>query len=75
MTASMGMTARLCLDADHAARVNELLGPSPDDIASAQETVAQLGDGGDLYDGSALPMLGRAESVLERATRLGLLDD
>ncbi|GAA1879705.1 HpcH/HpaI aldolase/citrate lyase family protein [Williamsia serinedens] len=75
VTASMGMTARLCLDADHAARVNELLGPSPDDIASAQETVAQLGDGGDLYDGSALPMLGRAESVLERATRLGLLDD
>ncbi|WP_299569817.1 aldolase/citrate lyase family protein [uncultured Williamsia sp.] len=75
VTASMGMTARLCLDADHAARVNELLGPSADDIAAARETVAQLGGGGDVYDGSALPTLGRAQSVLERAERLGLIAD
>ncbi|MGZ8177549.1 HpcH/HpaI aldolase/citrate lyase family protein [Williamsia sp. SKLECPSW1] len=74
VTASMGMTARLCLDADHAARVNDLLGPSADDIAGARETVAQFGGGGDVYDGSALPTLGRAEAVLSRADRLGLLD-
>ncbi|GAA2061064.1 HpcH/HpaI aldolase/citrate lyase family protein [Williamsia deligens] len=74
VTVSMGMTGRLCLVPDHAARVNELLGPSREDIDQARTTVSRLG-GGSVYDGSDLPLLGRAESVLHRAERLGLVDD
>ncbi|WP_255506671.1 CoA ester lyase [Mycolicibacterium sp. 018/SC-01/001] len=68
-----GMTGRLCLDGGHAAAINRLLSPSPDEIDSARATLARLDAPTSHYDGSAGPTRARAESVLDLAAKLGVL--
>ncbi|WP_280181118.1 HpcH/HpaI aldolase/citrate lyase family protein [Nocardia farcinica] len=64
--AAAGMTGRLCLRAEHTAVVNDLLSPSPDDIASATALLRRYRAGGP-RDGSDAPRLARAEQVVALA--------
>jgi citrate lyase subunit beta/citryl-CoA lyase len=69
---SAGMTARLCLDVEHAETINSLLSPSPLDIDEARGTLARLDAPAGIYDGSVGPTRARAEAVLDLAEKLGL---
>ncbi|MEU0494159.1 aldolase/citrate lyase family protein [Mycobacterium sp. NPDC006124] len=73
VTKAAGMTGRLCLDAAHAATVNALLSPSPQEIDEARATLARLDAPAGPYDGSVGPTRARAEAVLDYAEKLGLL--
>ncbi|WP_280486187.1 aldolase/citrate lyase family protein [Nocardia farcinica] len=64
--AAAGMTGRLCLRAEHTAVVNDLLSPSPDEIASATALLRRYRAGGP-RDGSDAPRLARAEQVVALA--------
>lgn len=75
VTKAAGMTARLCLDADHAPTINAVLSPSSDEINAARETLARLDAPTSHYDGSAGPTRARAEAVLDLAAKLGVLSD
>jgi citrate lyase subunit beta/citryl-CoA lyase len=67
-----GMTARLCLDYEHAETINSLLSPSALDIDEALATLARLDAPAGPYDGSVGPTRARAEAVLDLAEKLGL---
>ncbi|WP_425528668.1 HpcH/HpaI aldolase/citrate lyase family protein [Rhodococcus maanshanensis] len=73
LTASMGLTGKLCMHPDQALAVNRALSPSQDDINWAREVIAELGEDGErVRDGSDLPRLAKAKKVAELARAFGL---
>ncbi|WP_394768280.1 HpcH/HpaI aldolase/citrate lyase family protein [Lacisediminihabitans sp.] len=69
---TMGLTGKLTLRGDHAALINDALSPSADE----REWAAGLLEGassGDARDGSYLPMLARARSIVALASAFGPL--
>lgn len=70
---ALGMTAKLCLDHDQPAVINEDMAPSGSDVAWADEFLADFDARGRVVrDGSDKPRLGRAEKIRERALIFGI---
>lgn len=66
LSASMGMTGKLCMRHEQAAIVNTCLAPNQDDLDWAREVLSRLGvDGSRIQDGSDLPRLARARKIVE----------
>lgn len=73
LTASMGMTGKLCMNPGQAAAVDKGLSPSREDIVWARDTIAALGvDGERVRDGSDLPRLAKAKKLDAAAVAFGL---
>lgn len=73
VTADMGMTGKLCLQANQAAVINAVLSPGVHDLRWALAVVDRLGeDGSRVTDGSDLPQLARAKLLLAHAKDFGL---
>jgi citrate lyase subunit beta / citryl-CoA lyase len=73
LTASMGLTGKLCMHPDQALAVNRALSPSADDIAWARAVIAELGEDGEhVRDGSDLPRLAKAKKFAVVARAFGL---
>lgn len=73
ITVSMGMTGKLCLQADQTTVINEVISPAPSDVAWATDFMADFNArGGVIRDGSDLPRLGRAEKILKLALAFGV---
>ncbi|MEO6826744.1 MAG: CoA ester lyase [Microbacteriaceae bacterium] len=68
ITVLMGMTGKLCLSVDQTPVVNEVISPTPTDVAWAEKFLADFHAHGDIVrDGSDLPRLGRAKKICELA--------
>jgi Citrate lyase beta subunit len=68
ITVMMGMTGKLCLSIDQTPIVNEVISPTPTDVAWADEFLADFqARGCVIRDGSDLPRLGRARKIAELA--------
>ena len=73
MTVSLGLTGKLCLDAGQAPVINEVISPTPSDVAWAQDFLADFEQRGRVIrDGSDLPRLGRAKKIERLATAFGV---
>lgn len=73
-TIEFGMTGKLCLRAEQAAVVNEVICPQRSDIQWAQRFLAEFdAAGGVVRDGSDPPRLGRARKILRLAAVFGLI--
>ena len=68
ITVSMGMTGKLCLSADQAPVVNEVISPTRTDVDWAHSFLADFDARGRIVrDGSDLPRLGRARKIMHLA--------
>lgn len=68
ITVQMGMTGKLCLSLGQTPVVNEVISPTPTDVAWAEKFLADFHAHGDIVrDGSDLPRLGRARKICELA--------
>lgn len=73
MTVSLGLTGKLCLDPGHASIVNEVISPTPSDVAWAMDFLADFQARGEVVrDGSDLPRLGRARKIETLARAFGV---
>ena len=73
VTVLMGMTGKICLSAAQTPIVNEVISPTPTDVAWAQKFLADFEAGGRVIrDGSDKPRLGRAQKIIELATAFGV---
>lgn len=73
ITVSMGMTGKLCLAADQTTIINEVISPTPTDVAWATDFMDDFkARGGVIRDGSDLPRLGRAEKIMKLAVAYGV---
>ncbi|MGA1838808.1 aldolase/citrate lyase family protein [Herbiconiux sp. 11R-BC] len=73
LSASLGLTGKLCLKPAQAEPVNAALSPSADELAWASGVIADFAArGGVLRDGSDLPRLARARTLEHQAAALGL---
>ena len=72
VTASMGMTGRLCLNRDQVDSINRALSPSEDEVAWAVEMLHAHESGASVGDGSYLPRLARAQKIADLADSYGL---
>ncbi len=73
ITVSMGMTGKLCLATDQTTIINEVISPTPTDVAWASDFMADFdARGGVIRDGSDLPRLGRAEKIIKLAVAFGV---
>lgn len=73
ITASMGMTGKLCLSSKHAGVINEALAPSPADAKWAAEVIERLGaDGSRIRAGNERPQLAEALRIAERSEIFGI---
>ncbi|TQC50864.1 CoA ester lyase [Rhodococcus sp. WS4] len=64
LTATMGMTGKLCMQAAQAEFVNRELAPRDDEILWARNVIDELGaDGSRVRDGSDLPRLARPKKI------------
>ena len=72
VTASMGMTGKLCLLTDAADTINKGLSPSESEIKWAHELLDAHAAGAVVGDGSYLPRLARAEKISSLADSYGL---
>lgn len=74
VTVSMGMTGKLCLSTDQVPIINEVISPTPTDVAWATEFLDDF-EARDriIRDGSDLPRLGRARKIMELATAFGVM--
>ncbi|MET1156740.1 aldolase/citrate lyase family protein [Arthrobacter sp.] len=72
VTASMGMTGKLCLLPDAADTINKGLSPSESEIKWAHELLDAHAAGAVVGDGSYLPRLARAEKISSLADSYGL---
>ena len=65
VTVMMGMTGKLCLSADQAPVVNEMISPMRTDVTWAYDFLADFRARGEVIrDGSDLPRLGRARKIV-----------
>jgi len=72
VTASMGMTGKLCLLLEAADTINKSLSPSESEIRGAHELLDAHAAGAVVGDGSYLPRLARAEKISSLADSYGL---
>ncbi|MDJ0358377.1 MAG: CoA ester lyase [Actinomycetota bacterium] len=73
ITVAMGMTGKLCLATDQTTIINEVISPTPTDVAWASDFMADFdARGGVIRDGSDLPRLGRAEKIIKLAVAFGV---
>ena len=73
MTVALGMTGKLCLDAAQLPVINEVISPTPSDVAWARDFLADFeARGRVIHDGSDLPRLGRAQKIEKLATAFGV---
>ena len=73
ITVSMGMTGKLCLAAEQAYVVNEVISPTPTEVAWALDFLADFERRGKVIrDGSDLPRLGRAQKIQTLADSFGV---
>ncbi|WGH92875.1 CoA ester lyase [Auritidibacter ignavus] len=72
LTASMGMTGRLCLDRSQVEDINKALSPSEDELAWAHEMLDAHEAGAQAGEGSYLPRLARAQKIADLADSYGL---
>lgn len=73
ITVSMGMTGKLCLAIDQTTIINEVISPTPTDVAWATDFMNDFNArGGVIRDGSDLPRLGRAEKIMKLAVAYGV---
>jgi len=72
VTASMGMTGKLCLLPEAADTINKGLSPSESEIRWAHELLSAHAAGAVVGDGSYLPRLARAEKISSLADSYGL---
>ncbi|GII98978.1 citrate lyase subunit beta/citryl-CoA lyase [Sediminihabitans luteus] len=72
-TVSLGLTGKLCLDVDQLPVINEVISPTPSDVAWARDFLADFdARGGVIRDGSDLPRLGRARKIENLARAFGV---
>ncbi len=70
---AMGMMGKLCLDAEQAYVINEVMSPNVSDATWARDFIADFErSGGVVRDGSDLPRLGRARRIQELADAYGI---
>ncbi len=73
ITVAMGMTGKLCLAIDQTTIINEVISPTPTDVAWATDFMDDFkARGGVIRDGSDLPRLGRAEKIMKLAVAYGV---
>ena len=73
ITVMMGMTGKLCLAIDQTNVINEVISPTPSDVAWATDFMADFeANGRVIRDGSDLPRLGRAEKIMKLAVAFGV---
>lgn len=73
ITVSMGMTGKLALAIDQTTIINEVISPTPSDVAWATDFMNDFNSrGGVIRDGSDLPRLGRAEKIMKLAIAYGV---
>lgn len=74
VTVALGLTGKLCLDLDQLPVINEVISPTPSDVAWAQDFLADFEARGSVVrDGSDLPRLGRARKIESLARAFGVL--
>ncbi|SDG61951.1 citrate lyase subunit beta / citryl-CoA lyase [Klenkia brasiliensis] len=73
VTVSLGLTGKLCLVIDQLPVINEVISPTPSDVAWATDFLADFDARGQVIrDGSDLPRLGRARKIMNLATAFGV---
>ena len=73
ITVLMGMTGKLCLSPEQTHAINEVISPTPTDVAWALDFLADFeGRGRVIRDGSDLPRLGRAQKIEALAIAFGV---
>lgn len=73
ITVSMGMTGKLCLAAEQAPVINEVISPTPSEVEWALDFLADFESRGRVVrDGSDLPRLGRAQKIERLAIAFGV---
>lgn len=72
VTASMGMTGKLCLSPEATDTINKALSPSESEIQWAVELLSAHAAGAVVGDGSYLPRLARAQKISSLADSYGL---
>lgn len=72
VTASMGMTGKLCLRTEQTDTINKGLSPSESEIQWAHELLDAHASGAVVGDGSYLPRLARAQKISSLADSYGL---
>jgi citrate lyase subunit beta/citryl-CoA lyase len=73
ITVMMGMTGKLCLAIDQTTIINEVISPTPSDVAWATDFMRDFeANGRVIRDGSDLPRLGRAEKIMKLAMAFGV---
>ena len=73
ITVMMGMTGKLCLAIDQTTVINEVISPTPSDVAWASDFMRDFeASGRVIRDGSDLPRLGRAEKIMKLAVAFGV---
>ncbi|GAA4371281.1 HpcH/HpaI aldolase/citrate lyase family protein [Paeniglutamicibacter cryotolerans] len=72
VTASMGMTGKLCLSVDQIDGANQGLAPSTDELDWAHDMLEAHAAGASVGDGSYLPRLARAQKIADLADSYGL---
>lgn len=70
---SLGLTGKLCLDVEQLPVINEVISPTPTDVAWAQDFLDDFeARGRVIRDGSDLPRLGRAQKIQRLAEAFGV---
>ncbi len=72
-TVALGLTGKLCLDVEQLPVINEVISPTPSDVAWARDFLADFeARGRVIRDGSDLPRLGRAKKIEALAQAFGV---
>ena len=73
VTVSLGLTGKLCLDPEQTPVINEVISPTPSDVAWARDFLADFeARGRVIRDGSDKPRLGRARKIERLAQTFGV---
>lgn len=73
ITVMLGLTGKLCLDVDQLPVINEVISPTPSEVAWAREFLQDFDARGRMIrDGSDLPRLGRAQKIERLARAFGV---
>lgn len=73
VTVSLGLTGKLCLDMEQLPVINEVISPTPSDVAWARDFLADFeARGRVIRDGSDRPRLGRAQKIERLAAAFGV---